>query len=215
MIDEFVLPLVITAVLSVSIAQCLYVLVAQHGQWRCTLNNLLHVAMSVAMIVMAWSARTQLPTAGPVVFFGFAAIWFVALAATSTSAVRQRLVNGYHAVMMTAMAWMFAVIHSGGPAGHSGHSHHRDVHASGMHTSPGVDASTMELSPKTDELAWITSINWIATFVFAVAAVYWTYRLFGERRTTLMSHEVLLARRELLCQASMAAGAAIMFGATL
>ena len=213
MTDEFVLPLVITAVLSVSIAECLYVLVAQHGQWRCTLNNLLHVAMSVAMIVMAWS-RTQLPTAGPVLLFGCAAIWLVTAAAAGASSVRQRLVNGYHAVMMTAMAWMFAVIHSGS-AGHSGHSHHHDVHASGMHMSPSVGASSMELSPKTHGLAWITSINWIATFVFAVAAVYWTYRLFGERRTTLMSHEVLLARRELLCQASMAAGAAIMFGAAL
>jgi hypothetical protein len=213
MIDEFVLPLVITAVLSVSIAECLYVLVAQHGQWRCTLNNLLHVAMSVAMIVMAWS-RTPLPTAGPVVFFGFAASWFVAAAVARASSVGQRLVNGYHAAMMTAMAWMFAVIHSGS-AGHSSHSHHHDVHASGMHMSPSVDPSSMALSAKTDGLAWITSINWIATFVFAVAAVYWTYQLFGERRTTLMSHEVLLARRELVCQACMAAGAAIMFGAAL
>jgi hypothetical protein len=51
MIDEFVLPLVITAVFCVGIAECLYVLVAQHGPRRYTLSNLLHVVMAVDGVV--------------------------------------------------------------------------------------------------------------------------------------------------------------------
>jgi Domain of unknown function (DUF5134) len=214
MIDEFVLPLVITAVFCIGIAGCLYVLVAQHGPRRYTLNNLLHVVMAVAMIVMAWSGGTHLPTTEPMVFFLLAAIWFVAVAVTGASGVGERLTNGYHAVMMTAMAWMFAVIHNG-PSASFDHSHHHDVRASGMHTSSGIDASSMELSPKANEPAWITTINWTATLGFAIAAVYWLCRFFVERRTSPASHETVLARRELLCQACMAAGAAIMFSATV
>jgi hypothetical protein len=164
--------------------------------------------------LMAWSAGTRLPTTEPMVFFLLAAIWFVAVAATGASGVGERLTNGYHAVMMTAMAWMFAVIHSGPSAG-SEHSHHHGVHASGMHTSSGIDASSMELSPKPNEPACITTINWIATLGFAIAAVYWLCRFFVERRTSPASDETLLSRRELLCQACMAAGTAIMFGATV
>jgi hypothetical protein len=212
MVDDLATRLVITAVFCVSIAECLYVLVAQHGSRRSTLNNLLHVTMSVAMIVMAWSAGTQLPTTAPMVFFLLAAIWFVAVAVTGASCIRQRLTSGYHAVMMTAMAWMFAAIHSG-PLASSDHSHHHDVHASDMHTPSGIDASSMELSSKVNETAWITTINWIATLGFAIAAMYWLSRFFVERRTSPVSHDALLARTGLLGQASMAAGTAIMFGA--
>jgi hypothetical protein len=215
MIDKFVVRLVITAVFCVSIAECLYVLAAQHGSWRCRISTLLHLVMSVAMIVMAWSAGTQLPTNEPVVFFGIAAIWFVAVAVTDAPGVRPRLTNAYHAVMMTAMAWMFAVIHTGPSASRSGHSHHHDAHASGMHTSSTIDASSMELSPNVSEPVWVTTINWIAALGFAVAAAYWLLRFVAERRTNPVSHESRPAGRELLCQASMAAGAAIMFGATV
>jgi hypothetical protein len=213
MIDKFVVPLVITGVFSVGIVQCLYVLAAQLDSWRRRISTLLHLVMTVAMIVMAWSAGTQLPTNEPMVFFGIAAIWFVAWAVTGASGARQRLVDGYHAVMMTAMAWMFAVIHTGPSASHSGHSHHHDAHASGMHTSSTIDASSMELSPKISEPAWVTTINWIAALGFAIATVYWLSRFVAERPPDSRSHEVQLARPELLCQACMAAGAAIMFGA--
>jgi hypothetical protein len=215
MIGAFALPLVITAAFSVSIAECLYVLVAQHGPWRRTLDNLLHIVMSVAMIVMAWSAGTPLLTTASIVFFLLAAIWLVAAAVTGESSARQRATNGYHAVMMTAMVWMIAVIHGGASAGHSGPSHHHDVQASDMHMSSAIDASSMELSPKTNELAWTTGINWIATLGFALAGLYWLRGYLIARRTTPTSRKALLVRRELLCQASMAAGAAIMFGATL
>jgi hypothetical protein len=73
MIDRFVAPLVITAVFCVGVVQCLYVLAAQQGSWRCGISTLLHFVMSVAMIVMAWSAGTQLPTNEAAMFFGIAA----------------------------------------------------------------------------------------------------------------------------------------------
>jgi hypothetical protein len=172
MIDTFVVPSVITAVFCVSIAARLYVLAAQHGSWRCRISTLLHLVMSVAMIVMAWCAGTQLPTNEPMVFFGLAAIWFVAVAVTDASGVGQRLTNSYHAVMMTAMAWMFAVVHPGPSARHSDHSHPHDAHGSGMHTSSTIDASSMGVSPKVSEPVWVTTINWIAAVGFAIAAVY-------------------------------------------
>jgi hypothetical protein len=122
MIKRFVVPLVITVLFCVGIVQCLYVFAAQQASWRCRISTLLHFVMVVAMIVMAWSAGTHPSTDEPVVFFGVAAAWFVAMAITDASGVRQRMTSGYHAVMMTAMAWMFAEIHTGPPAGHSGHS---------------------------------------------------------------------------------------------
>jgi hypothetical protein len=212
MIDEFVLPLVITAVFSVGILQCLYVLAAQQGSLRCRINTLLHFVMSVAMIVMAWSAGTQLPTHELMVFFGLAAIWFIGLAVADASGVRARLVDSYHAVMMAAMVWMFAVMQTGRSAGHSGHSHLHDAHASGMHMSSAIEASSMQFSPRISEPTWVTAINWIAALGFAIATVYWLRRFVAERPPDPLSHDVQLARPELLCQVCTAAGSAIMFG---
>jgi hypothetical protein len=91
MVDDLAPRLVITAVFCVSVAECLYVLVAQHGPRRRTLNNLLHATMSVATIVMTWSAVTTLPSTGPMVFFVLAAIWFVGVAVTASSGIGERL----------------------------------------------------------------------------------------------------------------------------
>jgi hypothetical protein len=215
MIDRFVVPLLITAVFSVGIVQCLYVLAAQQRSWRCRISTLLHFVMSVAMIVMAWSAGTQLPLKETAAFFGVAAAWFVAMALTDATGDRQSLVNGYHAVVMIAMLWMIAVVHAGSSAGHSGHSHHHDVQASSMHMSSTIDASSMQLSPTITEPAWVTVINWIAALGFAVATVYWLRRFVAEGPPDPLSHDVQLARQELLCQVCMAAGAAIMFAAAV
>jgi hypothetical protein len=212
MIDRFVVPLVITALFCVGIVQCLYVLAAQQASWGCRISTLLHFVMSLAMIVMAWSAGTHLPTIGPMVFFGVAAAWFVAMAITDASGVRQRLTRGYHAVMMTAMGWMFAAIHTGPSAGQSGHSHGHDAHASSMHTLSTIDASSTELPPRISEPGWVTTVNGIAALGFAVATVYWLRRFVAEGPPDPGSHEVQLARPELLCQTCLAAGAAIMFG---
>lgn len=60
MIDNVGLRLNITALFCVSTAECPYVLVAQRSRWRSAVDNLLHLVMSLAMIVLAWSAGTDL-----------------------------------------------------------------------------------------------------------------------------------------------------------
>jgi Domain of unknown function (DUF5134) len=47
----------------------LYILVAQHDRQTSTVNHLLHLTMSVAMILMAWRVGMNLPTVGPMIFF--------------------------------------------------------------------------------------------------------------------------------------------------
>jgi hypothetical protein len=218
MIDDLRLRLVITAVFSISIAVCLYVLVAQRDRWKSTVSNLLHLVMSVAMIVMAWSGGMDLPRTEPAVFFLLAAIWFLGLVATIPSGIRERLTNGYHAVMMTGMAWMFAVMGGGLLVSQPGHLHDREmptseVRASGMHTSSAMDMLSTDASSKAHEPVWITTVNWIATIGFAAASLYWLFRFVAERRTNPVPKHALLIDRGLLCQASLAAGMAIMFGA--
>ena len=216
MSNDLALRLAITAVFCVSIAECSYVLVAQHDQWKSIVSNLLHLVTSVAMIVMVWSRGVDLPTAEPLTFFLLAAIWFVGMVVTNPSGIRERLKNGYHAVMMTAMAWMYAVMNGDLLATHhSGHSHARDVHASGMHTPSAMDMSSTDMQSKASELPWITTINWIATLGFAVAALYWLLRFLADRPTSPVPHNAPPAHRELRCQAFMAAGMAITFGVAL
>lgn len=208
MIAQFVLALAITAVLGVGSLQCMYVFAAQHQSCRHTISALLHLVMVVAMILMAWSAGNQLPTHAPMVLFGLAAIWFAVLAAVDAAGVRARLTDGYHCAMMAAMVWMFAVMRPG-------HSSLHGAHPSGMGMSMTADASSMMLPVKTTEPVWITSINLITAIGFAVAAVYWLRRLLAERPPDPLTHDVALARPELLWQVCAAAGTAMMFGSML
>jgi hypothetical protein len=55
----------------------------------------LHVAMSVAMILMAWRVGTNLPTFGPIILFLLAGIWFLRAASRVSSATRDRVTNYY------------------------------------------------------------------------------------------------------------------------
>jgi len=81
MINDLVLRLVVTAVFCVAIAGYSYLLVAQHGRLSGTVNYLLHLVMLIAMVVMAWSARTNIPAAALTVFFLIAGIWFLGVLA--------------------------------------------------------------------------------------------------------------------------------------
>src|SRR5271156_1226636 len=65
--------------------------------------------MSVAMALMAWPWGAELPTTGPMVFFLLAALWFAVVALTGAGA-GHRVINGYHCLMMLAMAWMYALM---------------------------------------------------------------------------------------------------------
>lgn len=170
--------------------------------------------MSAAMIVMAWPAGMSLPTAAPMAFFFLAAVWFVLAPGRVSSGIADRLINSYHAVKMTAMAWMYAVM-SGRLPGQTYHpTDHTVAASSGMHMA-GMDMSGHETPWSAAEPGWITTVNAFASVGFSAAALYWLYRYFDERRTEPVARSAHLARLAPLCQAFMAAGAAIMFGAML
>ncbi|MBV9321202.1 MAG: DUF5134 domain-containing protein [Mycobacterium sp.] len=69
--------------------------------------------------------------------------------------------------------------------------------------------------PETAEPGWITTLNWIATVGYASAVVYWPYRYFAQRKSNLVLHTTHLAELGPPCQAFIASGIAIMFGAML
>ena len=73
---------------------------------------MLHIVMSAAMLVMAWPMGARLPTVGPMVFFMLAAAWYVAMVILA-DARPGRVANVYHVFMMSAMAWMYAVMNGG------------------------------------------------------------------------------------------------------
>lgn len=210
LIDGLALPLTVTVLFGASLAAHLYTLVAQHGPWICRVERLLHSVMCAAMVVMAWPLGMELPPLGPIIFFLAVAIWFLLVAAHAFSGTAERLINGYHAIMMAAVAWLYAAM-SGGLPGQPGHlPDHTMSRAPGMQM-PGMDISM----PQTAEPRWITTINWIATVGYAGAAVYWLYRYFGQRKTNPVLDSDRLVQFGPPCQAFMASGMAIMFGATL
>ena len=211
MIHDLALRWLVTALFVFSAAVCVRSIVANRHSATSLVSHLLHALMAIAMAVMAWPRGAELPTRAPMIFFALAALWF-AVITLRTSA--HRAANGYHTLMMLAMAWMYAAMGGlplpkaadhGMPAmpsmdaapahtghtGHSGHGSHSTGHAS-------VDAA-----------AWPGVLNWAFTIGFGVAAVFWLYRFFAGRPG---SEERGLG---VLCQFAMAAGMAIMFGVML
>lgn len=167
--------------------------------------------MCAAMVAMAWPVGMELPTLGPMVFFLAAAVWFVLVAAHVFFGNADRLLtNGYHAIMMATVAWLYAAM-SGGPLGQRGHSPDHIMSSSQGMEMPGMDISVPEIA----EPGWITTLNWIAAVGFASAAVYWLYRYFAQRKTNPVLHTARLGEWGTLCQAFMASGMAIMFGVML
>lgn len=166
--------------------------------------------MCAGMVAMAWPVGMELPTLGPMAFFLAAAVWFVLVAAHVFSGDDGRLTNGYHANMMAAVAWLYAVMR-GGPLGGRDYSPDHT-----MPSSPGMKMPGMDISvPHTAEPWWITSLNWIAAVGFASAAVYWLYHYFAQRKANPAQHTTRLGDWGTLCQAFMASGMAIMFGVML
>lgn len=209
-IDDLALRWIVTVLFAASIAGYGCILAAQHNRWTCTVNHLLHLAMAAAMIVMAWPAGMGLPVVGPMVFFLLAAGWFVLAPGRVFSGIADRLINSYHAMKMTAMAWMYAVM-SGHLPGQTCHSADHAISGSpGMHMAE-MNMPVSEMSSTASEPGWITTVNSIAAVGFAIAALYWLYRYVAERRSNAVSHRAQLVVLGPLCQALMAAGAALMF----
>ncbi|ORB12201.1 hypothetical protein BST37_16985 [Mycobacterium noviomagense] len=210
MIDGLALPLAVTVLFGASFATHVYILVAQDGPWTSTVERLLHIVMCAAMVVMAWPVGMELAPLGPIIFFLAATVWFMLVAALVFSGTAERLINGYHAIMMAAVAWLYAVMNGGLPGQHS----HSPDHT--MSSAPGVQMPGMNMSlSETAQPVWVTTVNWIATVGYATAAVYWLYRYFAQRKTNPALQRANLADLGLPCQAFMAAGMAVMFGAML
>ena len=209
LIGDLALRWTVTVLFGASFAGHVYSLVAQRGRWICTVERLLHIVMCAAMVAMAWPVGMELRL-GPMVFFLVAVVWFVLVAAHVFSGDAERLTNGYNAIMMAAVAWLYAVM-SGGPLGQRGHSPDHTMSSSPSMKMPGMDRSV----PEAAEPGWITTLNWIAAVGFASAAVYWLYQYFAPRKTNTVLHTARLGDWGTLCQAFMASGMAIMFGVML
>jgi hypothetical protein len=214
LMGDLALRWIVTMFFGASIATYAYILVAQHGRWTNTVNHLLHLTMSAAMILVAWRVGMNLPTFGPMIFFLLAGVWFARVAGRMSSATRDRLTNGYYAVMIATMAWMFALM-TGSLPGQIGHSSDRALSAIPAVNMSGMEIPAHEMFPSGPGPAWITTVNWIATLAFAVVALYWPCRYLAERRTIPVPHAAQVAHLEPLYQACTAAGAAVMFGALL
>lgn len=216
MINDLALRWSVTVLFGISIVGYVYLLVAQHGRWASTVDHLLHLAMSLAMVEMAWRAAIDLPNIAPIAFFLLAAVWFTFAARRVSCGIPDRLANAYNAVMMAAMAWMYAVM-DGSLPGQAGHSSAHLAPATLGMEMPAMDTPGAEMSLAGPEPAWIVAVNWLAAVGFAIATVYWVYRYFTVGRMDPVQPRVQpvhpsLAQLGLLCQAFIAAGVAIMFG---
>ncbi|MCV7338570.1 DUF5134 domain-containing protein [Mycolicibacterium senegalense] len=209
MIADLTLRWVVTVLFALSAAECGYALVRSRGRLSLAVSQALHLTMAVAMLVMAWPRGSHLPTVAPMLFFLAATVWFAVGLVRSTT-TQNRLVAGYHAAMMLAMVWMYAVMNGkvlpGGAGTMAAGGHHMAaMHPAGHHGG----GAAMVMAPLPVQPPWIPALNWLLTIGFVSAAVVWLYQYFSSRQqpgTSSFSHFGTL------CRAMMAAGMAIMFG---
>lgn len=209
MIADLALRWVVTGLFALSAIECAYAMVGSWGRPSAVMSQLLHLAMAVAMMVMAWPRGAELPTLGPMFFFLVAAAWFLAGALRSAT-THGRVIDGYHAAMMLAMAWMYAAMNGNVFGRHTetvaaGGQDMHGMHMTGHHGSTAMAMENVSAQPP----LWIPAVNWLLTIGFAIAAAVWLYRYFAARQqsdTSPFSHFGTL------CRTMMAAGMAIMFG---
>lgn len=217
MIQDIALRWFVTVLFLFSAAVCVRGIVTGGHSRQAVIGHSLHAIMALAMAVMAWPRGADLPTRAPMIFFALAALWFAIVMARTGE---HRVANGYHTLMMLAMAWMYAAMGGlplrqksagmtmagmpgmdGAPAssGHGGHAGH------GSHSAAGHTGH--------DSAAWVGTLNWVCAAGFAVAAVFWLYRYITAR----IAPSAATADQGLgiLCQFAMAAGMAIMFAVML
>lgn len=221
MIQDVTLRWIVTLLFVLSAAECVFAIAVGHRRWPSVISYSLHAIMAVAMAVMAWPRGAALPTIPPMVFFLLATVWFAVIASTAAAA-GHRIATIYHALMMLAMAWMYAVMNGrvlpAGPASSSdaGAGGHHGGHAS----MPGMDMSDMPGMDMGDSAGattgypdWIAALNWVCTIGFAVAAVVWLYRYLAARQSRSGGDAV--HQLGMLSQAMMAIGMAVMFAVML
>ncbi|WP_078324930.1 DUF5134 domain-containing protein [Mycobacteroides salmoniphilum] len=208
MITDLALRWIVSALFVFSALECGAELVRGRHTATIAISNTLHVAMAVTMITMAWPLGMHLPNRSLMTFFSFAAVWFLAMMLTTALTYSERGVVGYHAVMMTAMAWMCGAMSGSFQPAQPANDQHT---VSTSETMPGMDMS--HDMPRTDTTSeWIGSVNWACFVGFSVAAMFWTYRYFAERKRAASSPYRAWG---MACQAMMAVGMAIMFHSML
>lgn len=220
MIQDLTLRWVVTGMFLFSAGVCIAAIAGNRHSRTNLISHSLHAIMAIAMAVMAWPRGAELPSRLPMIFFFAAAVWFTVVTVQTAG---HRVANGYHMLMMLAMAWMYAAMGglplrreasakadmagmdmagmgaAEGSSGHGGHGGHSG-HSAGM--------------PSTAEPAdWIGALNWICALGFAAAAVYWFYRFVTARLQPADADGP--SSVGILCQLAMAAGMGIMFAVML
>ncbi|OSC36868.1 DUF5134 domain-containing protein [Mycobacterium decipiens] len=209
MIADLMLRWVVTGLFALSGTGYAVRILTRRQPWTAVVSHSVHLVMAIAMVVMAWPWGARLPTTGPALFFLLATVWFVTMTVLAARTIAQRAVWIYHASMVAAMAWMYAVMDGHLLPGQSG-AHHR---ASADMSMPGMDMATTHPPGCGGSPGWISSVNWFWLLGFAVAALYWVYRSVIERPRG--GAGFLRSSLTRFGQAMMAAGMAIMFAAML
>lgn len=212
MIADLTLRWIVTILFGLSIAECLYAFTAGHRSCTGVVGHALHLVMSAAMVAMAWPIGMELPHRPPLVLFVLATLWFIGVA-VGTSGPVERLANEYHAVMMGAMVWMYAVM--GGALLPGSTDHSPAGTAASMPGMPGMAMPSPDGSTQMAQPQWITTVNWMFVVGFGLAAVFWLYRYVARRRKGSAQRVQPLNHAGMLAQSLMAAGMAIMFAVML
>lgn len=214
MIDDLALRWIVTLLFLFSAGVCIAGIVRNRHSAANLTSHALHAIMAIAMAVMAWPRGAELPSRAPMIFFLAATVWFAVVMIRNPA---HRLANGYHTLMMLAMAWMYAAMGglplrrqegpmstampemdmAGMDSGHAGHGGHGG-HSAGMQS--GADAAT-----------WIGTLNWLCAIGFSAASAFWLYRFIAAR----LKPSSDVSNVGILCQLAMAAGMAVMFGVML
>jgi hypothetical protein len=193
-----------------------FALVTDRRSWTSVVSYGLHLTMAIAMAAMAWPQALGLPPTPAEVFFVAAALWFAITAVLATRMVATRLVRGYHALKMLAMAWMYAVAHQHPHVEGSGAEHHMPPNMDPNMEMPDMDMPGPNAHASDNLPGWVDAGNWIWTVIFVVAAVVLGYGLVaqrgGSRRRRARSWRRTVSSA---VQVMMAAGMAIMFGTLL
>lgn len=133
------------------------------------LVELFHLAMSLAMIAMAWAYVGGPETPGgrlEVVVFGAFTAWF-AYRATRRDTAHSPLANGYHVAMGAAMTWMVAAMPLIMGSSHAGSSG-----GGGHHGGSAPVEATGPVAPPEPAPGWVVVVT-IAFALLSVAAAGW------------------------------------------
>jgi hypothetical protein len=148
---------------------------------RCAVDDVLHVLMAVAMVVMLWPWGMSVPAMVYVLVFTAAALWFVSRALFPAATTPERhgspQAAWYHAAMMGSMVFMAAVMSVAmDPTDVGAQPAAADTAMAGMDMAgmSGMDmggaAGTPGAVPMPDDVwVWVPSL--VLAIGFAVAAV--------------------------------------------